>query len=115
MQQAVVGTLVETILTTRANATADALVAALYGLTPAEAAHFAPPHRGCLSPGGGAPRPHGRAPRPGPRGPCPGSKKGRTGSAAFFALKGRVLDGRRNACRESRFRVMLSLSKHLSS
>ena len=110
MQQAVVGTLVETILTTRANATADALVAALYGLPPAEAAHFAPPHRGCLSPGGGAPRPHGRAPRPGP-----GSKKGRTGSAAFFALKGKVLDGRRNACRESRFRVMLSLSKHLSS
>ena len=110
MQQAVVGTLVETILTTRANATADALVAALYGLTPAEAAHFAPPHRGCLSPGGGAPRPHGRAPRPGP-----GSKKGRTGSAAFFALKGKVLAGRRNACRESRFRVMLSLSKHLSS
>lgn len=109
MQQAVVGTLVETILTTRANATADALVAALYGLTSAEAAHFAPPPR--------VPEPRRRRPappRPGPRGPCPGSKKGRTGSAAFFALKGKVLDGRRNACRESRFRVMLSLSKHLS-
>lgn len=55
VQQAVVGTLVETILTTRANATADtaaaeatadALVAALYGLTPAEAAHFARPTAG---------------------------------------------------------------------
>jgi len=71
VQQAVVGTLVETILTTRANATADALVAALYGLTPAEAAHFAPPPPRVPEPRRRRPAPPRPGPTAGPQGPLP--------------------------------------------